>query len=126
MSGSSRFMGSPDAKFGAHWDHEPLPSKQLAIGNRQSAIGRFMGRRSVLIQWWWALALPRHDSIPQPAGGAGDYFAITTSTISSLSWSLSSSSSTGWAGVSTRSLGAWSVTCSSALWNFTLTILLTP
>src|SRR5882672_10342868 len=37
-------MGSLHGLSTAHWDHEPLPSKQLAIGNRQSAIGRFMER----------------------------------------------------------------------------------
>src|SRR5438093_13749261 len=44
---ATRFMGSLHGLSTAHWDHEPLPSRQLAIGNRQSAIGRFMG--SVLV-----------------------------------------------------------------------------
>src|SRR6266516_2850216 len=35
-SAHRRFMKSLHGLSTAHWDHEPLPSKQLAIGNRQS------------------------------------------------------------------------------------------
>ncbi|MFM1768307.1 MAG: hypothetical protein RJA22_836 [Verrucomicrobiota bacterium] len=63
------------------------------------------------------------EARPPPVVGH-PYLAMNT--VSCLGCTLFSSTATSLAGVSTSCFGAWSVTASSALWNFTLTMRLTP
>src|ERR1043165_3154255 len=72
------------------------------------------------------------QGVPQGFGaerGRGNYFAIMTSMVSSRLCGASSSSSTvgrfGGGGTS-KWAARWAPAVSSVLWNFTLTILLTP